>query len=125
MDEVKKFGIDLIKKAIKFLYDSTMEGIEDFKDKKLSLSEVIGFGDNLYTGVTIALKWKEFAEQAKDVDTQEGIELAVYVGSLIKDATSEDVGIVVNNAIEAIEGEIAIYEKNIVPIIEVFKKKKV
>ena len=120
--EEKKFGIDLIKKAIKLIYDSTIEGIKDFGDGKLSLGEILGFSDNVYTGITITMKWKELVEQVKDVDSEEGIELANYVGELIKDATGDDVDIIVTNAIEAIESEIAIYEKNIVPIIAIMKK---
>jgi hypothetical protein len=120
--EEKKFGIDLIKKAIKFIYDSTLEGIEDLRDSKLSLGEILGFGDNLYAGITITMKWKELVQQVKDVDSEEGFELTAYVGELIKDVTGDDVDIIVTNAIEAIESEIAIYEKNIVPIIEIMKK---
>ena len=119
--EEKTFGVDLIKKAIKFLYDCTIEGIEDLKDKKLSLAEIIGFGDNLYSGVSIGLKSAELWNQLKDIDTAEGVELAVYVGELIQGATGDEIGTIIENAIEAIKAEIDIYEKNVKPIITIIQ----
>lgn len=117
----KKFGVDLVKKAIKFLYDFTIEGIEDLKDKKLSLSEIIGFGDNAYAGISIGLKSNELWNQIKDVDTEEGLDIAVYVGELVKDATPDQIDEIIVNAIAAIKAEIAIYENNIKPIISIIK----
>jgi len=124
MDEIKKIGVDLIKKSIKFLFDFAGESIEAFKDKKLQLSEILGFGDNVYSGITIALKSDELWLQLKDLDTAEGVEIAEYVGSLVKGATSEEIGLIIDNSIAAIRGEIEIYETNIVPIIETIKKLK-
>lgn len=123
-EEKEKIGTDLIKKAIKFLYDFSMEAVDDLKDKKLSFPEIIGFGDNAYTGVTIVLKWKELIVQVKNIDTEEAVDLAQYVGELVKDATGDQVDVIIKNAIEAIEAEIAIYENNIVPIIETIKSLK-
>jgi hypothetical protein len=124
MSEEKKLGVDLVKKAIKFIYDIVDESIDALKDKKISLSEVLGFSDNAYSGVIIGLKSKELWAEIKDIDTEEGVELAVYIGELVKDATSDDIDIIIKNAIEAIEAEIAIYEKNIVPMIETIKSLK-
>jgi hypothetical protein len=124
MDEIKKIGVDLIKKSIKFLFDFAGESIEAFKDKKLQLSEILGFGDNVYSGITIALKSDELWLQLKDLDTAEGVEIAEYVGSLVKGATSEEIGLIIDNSIAAIRGEIEIYETNIMPIIETIKKLK-
>jgi hypothetical protein len=124
LPEEKKFGVDLIKKAIKFLYDTTLEVVGDLKDKKFSLGEILGLGDNVYTGISIGMKSGELWSEITDVDTEEGAELAVYVGELVKGATSEQVGIIVTNAVEAIQAEIAVYEKNIVPIIEIIKESK-
>ena len=120
--EEKKFGIDLIKKSIKFVYDTTIEGVEALKDKKLSLGEILGFGDNAYTGVTIALKSKEQWAQITDIDTSERNEIVVYVGELVKDVTSDEVDIIIDNAIQIIQKEIQIYETNVLPIIAIIKK---
>lgn len=117
----KKFGVDLLKKAIKFLYGFAIEGIEDLKDKKLSLPEIIGFGDNAYEGVKVFSKTPELWNQIKDVDTEEGIDIAVFVGELVKDATPDQIDEIIVNAIAAIKAEIAIYENNIKPIISIVK----
>jgi len=125
MEETKKYGVDLVKKSIKFLYDLANEGIEVLKDKRIVLGEVLGLGDNLYDGVKLALNSSELWNQVKDTDTEEGIELAEYVGSLVKGATSEEIDLIIDNAIEAIKKEIDVYNENIVPIIDTIKKLKV
>ena len=56
--------------------------------------------------------------QIKDIDS-EGLELAEYTASLIKDATGD---IVIDNAIQIVTKEIAIYNENILPIIAVIRK---
>ena len=123
-DQVKKLGVDLVKKAIKFTYDTTMEGIEAFKDKKLSLQEILGFGDNIYTGITIGLKSAELWAQIKDIDSDEGNELVIYTGELIKDATPEQIDVIIENAVQIIQKEIAVYNENIKPIIAIIQGMK-
>lgn len=120
--EEKKVGTDLIKKAIKFVYDVSIEGIEVFKDKKLSMGEILGFGDNLYAGITIALKSKELWVQLKDIDTEEGSEIVLYVADLVKGATGDEIDVIIDNAIQIIQKELEIYETNILPIIAIIKK---
>lgn len=115
-------GIELIKKAIKVVYDTTIEGIEAFADKKISLAEILGFSDNVYSLAVITTKWTEFVAQVKDVDSAEAVELAEYTATLIKNATSDEIDIVIDNAIQIITKEIAIYNENVLPIIAVIKK---
>lgn len=124
MEETKKFGVELLKKAIKFVYDTVEEGIDALKDKRFQLNEILGFGDNVYSGITLGLKSAQLWAEIKDLDTTEGVELADYAGSLVKGATGEEIDLIIDNAIEAIKGEIAIYENNIVPIIDTIKKLK-
>lgn len=115
-------GIDLVKKAIKLVYDTTIEGIKAFADKKISLAEILGFSDNVYRMAIIATKWPKLVEQIKDIDSAEGLELAEYTASLIKDATGDEIDIVIDNAIQIVTKEIAIYNENILPIIAVIRK---
>lgn len=120
----KKFGVDLVKKAIKFLYDTATEVANDLKDKKFSLGEILGLGDNLYTGAALAMKSNDLWNEIKDIDTDEGVELVEYVGGLISGATGEQIDVIIENAIEAIKAEIVIYETNIVPIVAIIKASK-
>jgi hypothetical protein len=121
MSEEKKYGIDLVKKVIKFLYDTTIEGIDDLKDKKLSLGEILGLSDNVYSAISLVTKFDDIKNQILDVDSEEGIDLAEYVASLIGDTSSDTVNVIVTNAVAVISSEIEIYQKNIVPIIEKIK----
>lgn len=123
MSNENKLGTDMIKKTIKFLYDTGTEGIEILADKKIVLGEVLGLGDNLYSGITLFMKWPELVAQAKDVDSEEGADLVAYVGDLIKNATSDEIDVIIDNAIIIITKEIEIYNENIVPIIDIIRKK--
>ena len=123
MSNENKLGTDMIKKTIKFLYDTGTEGIEILSDKKIVLGEVLGLGDNLYSGIALFMKWPELVAQAKDVDSEEGADLVAYVGDLIKNATSDEIDVIIDNAIIIITKEIEIYNENIVPIIDIIRKK--
>lgn len=120
--EVKKYGVDIVKKVIKLIYDSTIEGIDVLKDKKISLGEILNFSDNLYAAIILALKADDLWKQIRDIDTDEGLEIANYIGELIKGATPEDVDLIIENAIQIVEKELAIYNENIKPIIDIFKR---
>lgn len=120
--EVKKYGVDIVKKVIKLIYDSTIEGIDVLKDKKISLGEILNFSDNLYAVIILALKADDLWQQIRDVDTEEGIEITNYTGELIKKATPEDIDLIIENSIQIVEKELAIYNENIKPIINIFKR---
>lgn len=124
MEQENKIGVELIKKAIKFLYDLGTEGVEVWKDKKISLAEAIGFSDNAFVAVQLVTKLDQIQVEFKNLDTDTGLELIEYTGELIKDATSEDIDVIVTNAILAIKAEIDIYNQNIVPIIDKIKEIK-
>lgn len=120
--EVKKYGVDIVKKVIKLIYDSTIEGIDVLKDKKISLGEILNFSDNLYAAIILALKADDLWKQIRDIDTDEGLEIANYIGELIKGATPEDVDLIIENSIQIVEKELAIYNENIKPMIDIFKR---
>jgi hypothetical protein len=124
MERENKIGVELIKKAIKFFYDLGTEGLEVWKDKKISLAEAIGFSDNAFVAVQLVTKLDQIQAEFKNLDTDTGLELIEYTGELIKGATSEDVDVIVTNAILAIKAEIDIYNQNIVPIIDKIKEIK-
>lgn len=124
MEQENKIGVELIKKAIKFFYDLGTEGLEVWKDKKISLAEAIGFSDNAFVAVQLVTKLDQIQAEFKNLDTDTGLELIEYTGELIKGATSEDVDVIVTNAILAIKAEIDIYNQNIVPIIDKIKEIK-
>ena len=120
--EVKKYGVDIVKKVIKLIYDSTIEGIDVLKDKKISLGEILNFSDNLYAAIILALKADDLWQQIRDIDTDEGLEIANYIGELIKGATPEDIDLIIENSIQIVEKELAIYNENIKPMIDIFKR---
>lgn len=120
--EVKKYGVDIVKKVIKLIYDSTIEGIEVLKDKKISLGEILNFSDNLYAAIILALKADDLWQQIRDIDTEEGLEITNYIGELIKGATPEDIDLIIENSIQIVEKELAIYNENIKPMIDIFKR---
>lgn len=124
MEQENKIGVELIKKAIKFLYDLGTEGVEVWKDKKISLAEAIGFSDNAFVAVQLVTKLDQIQAEFKNLDTDAGLELIEYAGELIKGATGEDIDVIVTNAILAIKAEIDIYNQNIVPIIDKIKEIK-
>ena len=124
MEQENKIGVELIKKAIKFFYDLGTEGVEVWKDKKISLAEAIGFSDNAFVAVQLVTKLDQIQAEFKNLDTDTGLELIEYTGELIKGATSEDIDVIVTNAILAIKAEIDIYNQNIVPIIDTIKEIK-
>lgn len=124
MEQENKIGVELIKKAIKFFYDLGTEGVEVWKDKKISLAEAIGFSDNAFVAVQLVTKLDQIQAEFKNLDTDTGIELIEYTGELIKGATGEDIDVIVTNAILAIKAEIDIYNQNIVPIIDKIKEIK-
>jgi hypothetical protein len=124
MEQGNKIGVELIKKSIKFFYDLGTEGVEVWKDKKISLAEAIGFSDNAFVAVQLVTKLDQIQAEFKNLDTDTGLELIEYTGELIKGATSEDIDVIVTNAILAIKSEIDIYNQNIVPIIDKIKEIK-
>ena len=124
MEQENKIGVELIKKAIKFFYDLGTEGVEVWKDKKISLAEAIGFSDNAFVAVQLVTKLDQIQAEFKNLDTDTGLELIEYTGELIKGSTSEDIDMIVTNAILAIKAEIDIYNQNIVPIIDKIKEIK-
>ena len=121
--ETKKQGIELVKKSIKFIYDTTIEGVEVLRDKKINLGEILGFGDNLYSGINLALKWPELVSEIVGIDTEEGAEVAEYVGGLVKGATSDEIDEIIDHAINIISSEIDLYYSDVKPIIDIIRKK--
>ena len=69
MEQENKIGVELIKKAIKFFYDLGTEGVEVWKDKKISLAEAIGFSDNAFVAVQLVTKLDQIQAEFKDFGT--------------------------------------------------------
>ena len=75
------------------------------------------------TGINLALKWPELVAEIVDIDTEEGAEVAEYVGDLVKGATSDEIDEIIDHAINIISAEIDLYNSDIKPIIDIIRKK--
>jgi len=118
----KAQGVELIKKTIKALYNITDEVIKDLKDKKINIAEVIGLGDNAFELIMIATKFDQLKIEIFDVDSdeiQELIQFVIDLGFLPDNAVT-----IISNVVQLIEKEIAVYNENIKPIIDLIKENK-
>lgn len=117
----EEIGIDL-------LLDLATDGVAVLKkyskakedDGKVSKLEAIAMLPKVGAFAKDFLKSKELFAQAKDIDTEEGKQLLDHIISL--GVVSDKAQIVAVNLMEIIEGEVAIWNNNVIPIINVFKK---
>lgn len=89
-------------------------------DGKISKVEIVGMLPKVTAVCKDLLKFKSLIKEAKDLDTEEGKELLAHIVSL--GVVSSKAEIVAINVLEIIEGEVLIWNNNVVPIINVFKK---
>lgn len=89
-------------------------------DDKISKVEIIGMVPKITAVAKDLLKFKSLIAEAKDIDTIEGRALVTHIISL--GVVSSKAEIVAINVVEIIEAEIAIWNNNVIPIINVFKK---
>ncbi len=116
----EKLGIDLIKDLIKDGVKLAKEYEKANEDGKITKFEMIGFGDNVIALTKDLFSVKKIIAEAKDADSAERQELIDYVISL--EVLGSSAEIILVNSFEYIEGQILLWEANIVPIINVFKK---
>ena len=117
---MSKLGIDLIKDILKDGVKLAKEVEKASADGKISKFEIVGFGDNAVAIAKDLLNVKGIISEAKDADSIERKALLDYVISL--DIIDDKAEIILVNTFEYIEGQIILWENNIVPIINVFKK---
>lgn len=117
-DEV---GIELLKDLATDVV-GLMKKVADAKadDDKISKTEVIGMLPKAVAVGKDLLKFKSLIVEAKDFTTLEGKELLNHIMTL--DIVPEKAQIVAINVLEIIEKEVDIWNDNVVPIIDVFKK---
>lgn len=117
----EKVGIELLKdlttdvvKVIKKVTEAKAD------DDKISKMEIIGMIPSIAAVGKDLLKFNAIVVEVKDIDSAERKELLEHIISL--DIVGDKAEIILVNVVELVEGEIALYNNNVVPIINVFKK---
>jgi len=122
MEETKELGIELLKKFFKNGVNALNEYREaKADDGKVTKMEWIGLGDNAVAIGSNLLKMNTIIAEAKDADTDERKELLTYIVSL--GVLGDKAKIILVNGFEYIEGQVLLFNTNIVPIINVLKNK--
>ena len=110
LEDFMEDGVALLKKYAEAKAD----------DGKVSKGEIIRMLPKIGAFAKDFLKTKQLFAQAKDLDSEEGQRLIAKLISL--GVIGDKAQVVLVNLVELIEGEIALYNTNVVPIINVFKK---
>jgi hypothetical protein len=122
LPEEKKVGVELIKKTIKAVWDTVKEIIEAKKsDNKITLQEWLGLTDNLIAIGSLAVKFEQIKAEVLDVDSAEFMDITQYAISL--GIAPAQVQVVIEHSVSLISKGIEAYKVDVIPIIEVFKKK--
>ena len=119
-NEEKTIGIEKTKKFFDTAYELTEELIQDLKDKKLKIPEIIGLTDNVFNVILSLSSISKIAEEIKDIDNAEIKELYEYIAS--KGFIPEDVTDILRHLVAISQIEIDVYNDHIVPIIDIVKK---
>lgn len=119
-NEEKTIGIEKTKKFFDTAYELTEELIQDLKDKKLKLPEIIALTDNVFDVILSLNSISKIAEEIKDIDNAEIKELYEYIAS--KGFIPEDVTDILRHLVAISQVEIEVYNDHIVPIIDIVKK---
>ena len=121
-EEVKKFGIETIKKVSKDVIDTIKEFIKDNEDKKISKGEWLAKIDNAITLGKDFFQYKILASEFIDIDSEEGIELINFIADMgIGDIKARKLAIYI---IQLIDVEVAAYNDIIKPAIDLLKEEK-
>lgn len=121
-EEVKKFGIETIKKVSKDVIDTIKEFIKDNEDKKISKGEWLAKIDNAITLGKDFFQYKILASEFIDIDSEEGIELINFIADMgIGDIKARKLAIYI---IQLIDVEVAAYNDIIKPAIDLLKEDK-
>ena len=119
-NEEKTIGIEKTKKFFDTAYELTEELIQDLKDKKLKIPEIIALTDNVFDVILSLNSISKIAEEIKDIDNAEIKELYEYIAS--KGFIAEDVTDILRHLVAISQIEIEVYNDHIVPIIDIVKK---
>jgi hypothetical protein len=119
-NEEKTIGIEKTKKFFDTVYELTDELIQDLKDKKLKLPEIIGLTDNVFNVILSLSSISKIVEEIKDIDNAEIKELYEYIAS--KGFIPEDVTDILRHLVAISQIEIEVYNEHIVPVIDIVKK---
>lgn len=116
----KKYSVDLTKKLITSLVKTADEVISAKKDDgKISKIELIGLGDNAVAIGSSLLKIGSIKNEVLDADSEERKELIDHIVSL--GVMGEKAEIILVNTYQWVEGQVKLYEQNIVPVIEAIR----
>jgi hypothetical protein len=119
-EDVKKFGIETIKKVSKDVIDTIKEFIKDNEDKKISKMEWLAKVDNAIVLGKDFFQYKILASEFIDIDSEEGIELVNYIADQgIGDLKAKKLAIYI---IQLIDIEVSAYNDIIKPAIELLKE---
>lgn len=119
-NEEKTIGIEKTKKFFDTVYELTDELIQDLKDKKLKLPEIIGLTDNVFNVILSLSSISKIVEEIKDIDNAEIKELYEYIAG--KGFIPEDVTDILRHLVAISQIEIEVYNEHIVPVIDIVKK---
>jgi len=117
----EKLGIELWKDLatdVVGAFKKYQEAKED--DGQVTKFEWIGLAPSIGKVIKDLLAYPKLIKELRDIDSVERKELLDHIVSL--DVVGDKAEIVLVNLLEAVEAEVVIYHKNIVPIINVFKK---
>lgn len=119
-NEEKTIGIEKTKKFFDTAYELTEELIQDLKDKKLKIPEIIGLTDNVLDVILSLNSISKIAEEIKDIDNAEIKELYEHIAN--KGFIAEDVTDILRHLVAISQIEIEVYNDHIVPIVDIVKK---
>jgi hypothetical protein len=120
--EIKKEGIETIKKVSKDVIDTIKEFVNDYEDKKISKSEWLAKIDNAIILGKDFFKYDVLASEFIDLDAEEGEEYINYISSLgIGDQNAKFLAIYI---VQFIDAQIDCYKKIVAPAIELIKSIK-
>jgi len=113
-------GIELLKDLASDVIALTKKIAEaKSDDDKISKAEIIGMLPKAAAVGKDLLKFKALVGEAKDITTAEGKELLDHI--IAQGVISDKAQVVAINVLEIIETEVAVWNNNVVPIINVFK----
>lgn len=119
-NEEKTIGIEKTKKFFDTAYELTEELIQDLKDKKLKIPEIIALTDNVFDVILSLNSISKIAEEIKDIDNAEIKELYEHIAN--KGFIPEDVTDILRHLVAISQIEIEVYNDHIVPVIDIVKK---
>lgn len=79
MENLKKEGIDLLKKLSNTIIETVIEIKKDSSDNGFQFFEIIALGDNAISLIKHGLNWEKLLAQIKDLDSEEAQELTDYI----------------------------------------------